>query len=145
MRLNELRPPKGAKKAKKRRGRGVGSGRGKTAGRGQKGQLARSGGRSRRGFEGGQMPLVRRVPKRGFTSLNKKLYAVVNVQDLNRFESGTLVTPEVLKESGLIKKTKYGVKILGKGELKVPLMVGIGWMSEGAKAKILSAGGSVEG
>lgn len=145
MRLNELRPPKGAKKAKKRRGRGVGSGRGKTAGRGQKGHLARSGGRSRRGFEGGQMPLVRRVPKRGFTSLKKKLYAVVNVQDLNRFESGTLVTPEVLKESGLIKKTKYGVKILGKGELKVPLMVGIGWMSEGAKAKILSAGGSVEG
>lgn len=145
MKLNELRPPKGAKKAKKRRGRGVGSGRGKTAGRGQKGHLARSGGKSRRGFEGGQMPLARRVPKRGFTSLNKKLYAVVNVQDLNRFESGTLVTPEMLKESGLIKKTKHGVKILGKGELKVPLMVGIGWMSEGAKAKILRAGGSVEG
>lgn len=143
MRLNELRPSKGSKKAKKRVGRGTGSGRGQTSGRGDKGQLARSGGRSRRGFEGGQMPLARRIPKRGFTSPKKKLYAVVNVEDLNQFESGTLITPDVLQESGLIKQTQNGVKILGKGDLKIPLMVEIDWMSKGAKEKILSAGGSV--
>ncbi|MDI6792920.1 MAG: 50S ribosomal protein L15 [bacterium] len=145
MKLNELRPSKGSKKAKKRVGRGTGSGKGKTSGRGHKGQLARSGGKSRRGFEGGQMPLARRVPKRGFTSLKKKLYAVVNVEDLNQFEPETLITPDVLQASGLIKQTQNGVKILGKGDLKVPLMVEIDWMSEGAKEKILSAGGSVAG
>ncbi|MDN5331567.1 MAG: large subunit ribosomal protein [Tepidanaerobacteraceae bacterium] len=144
MRLHDLRPAKGSKKRPKRVGRGIGSGHGKTSTRGHKGQNARSGGGVRPGFEGGQMPLVRRIPKRGFTNKFKKEYAIINVEDLNVFEENTRVTPELLKERGLIKQIKDGVKVLGDGELKVKLEVVAHAFSSSAKEKIEAAGGKAE-
>jgi len=144
VKLHALKPARGARKAPKRKGIGIGSGLGKTAGRGQKGQNARSGGGTRPGFEGGQMPLYQRIPKRGFTSKFKKRYAEVNVKDLNRFEPGTSVTPQLLLDTGMVKKIGDGVKILGKGELNVKLAVSAHAFSKGAEEKIKAAGGSVE-
>jgi large subunit ribosomal protein L15 len=144
MRLNELYPAEGSTKKPKRVGRGIGSGMGKTSTRGHKGQKARSGGGVRPGFEGGQMPLVRRVPKRGFTNIFKKQFAIVNVEDLNEFQDGTTVTPELLKEAGLIKNVKDGVKILGNGELTAKVTVSAHYFSQSAKAKIEAAGGKAE-
>ncbi len=143
MKLHELRCPPGSRKERRRVGRGIGSGRGKTAGRGHKGQKARSGGGVRPGFEGGQMPLYRRIPKRGFTNIFKKEFAIVNVKDLARFEPGTVVTPELLREAGLVKKN-LPVKLLGKGELDRPLTVKVHQVSKGAAAKVTAAGGKVE-
>ena len=117
MKLHELQPAPGSRKERTRVGRGIGSGKGKTSGRGQKGQNARSGGGVRLGFEGGQTPLFRRLPKRGFTNINRKEYAIVNLDALNRFEDGTEVTPELLLETGVISRLKSGVKILGKGQI----------------------------
>ncbi len=144
MRLHELKAPPGANKRTKRVGRGTGSGHGKTSTRGHKGQKARSGGGVRPGFEGGQMPLQRRLPKRGFTNIFKKEFAIVNVRDLNRFPDGTEVTPELLVESGLIKKIKDGVKILGEGDLERTLVVRAHKVSRQAADKIAARGGRVE-
>ena len=119
MKLHELRAVPGAKKAPKRKGRGTATGQGKTAGRGMNGQNSRSGGGTRPGFEGGQMPLYRRIPKRGFTNIWRTEYSILNVDDLNRFEAGAVVTPDMLKEAGLVKQMKNGgIKILGNGELE---------------------------
>ena len=115
MKLHELKPNKGAVKNRKRLGRGTATGQGKTAGRGQDGQNSRSGGGVRPGFEGGQMPLYRRIPKRGFTNPFRKEWTIVNIEELNRFEDGTVVTPDMLKEAGMIKKINDGLKILGDG------------------------------
>jgi large subunit ribosomal protein L15 len=117
MKLHELRPAEGTNRARKRIGRGTATGQGKSAGKGEKGQKARSGAKVRIGFEGGQMPLYRRIPKIGFTNIFRKEYAVVNLSDLDRFENGTVVTPELLKETGLVKAMKSGIKVLGGGEL----------------------------
>ena len=144
MKLHELQPAPGSRKQRKRVGRGTGSGHGKTSGRGQKGQKARSGGGVRPGFEGGQNPLIRRIPKRGFTNPHRKEYAIVKVEDLNRFSQGTTVTPELLKESGLIKQIKDGVKILGNGDLNVPLTVKMHKFTRTAVEKIEAAGGKTE-
>ncbi len=144
MRLNELRPPKGSTHAKKRLGKGQGSGHGKTSGKGHKGQLARSGGSKRAWFEGGQMPLQRRLPKRGFTNIFRKEYAIVNLDKLNKFEDGTIVTPKLLRSAGIVKKWKDGVKILGDGELEKSLTVKAHRFSKSALSKIKSAGGRVE-
>lgn len=144
MKLNELSPAPGSAKAPFRKGRGPGSGNGGTAGKGHKGQNARSGGGVRPGFEGGQMPLQRRIPKRGFTNIFRTEYATVNVEELNRFEDGAVVDTEALKASGLIKKTLDGVKILGRGELTKKLTVNVAAFSEGAKSKIEAAGGKAE-
>jgi len=141
MRLNELRPPKGSTHAKKRLGRGSGSGRGKTSGRGHKGQRSRSGSKSRAWFEGGQMPLYRRLPVRGFTNIFKKQYAIVNVDKLNEFPDGAVVTPKLLKSVGVIKKFEDGVKILGDGELEKSLTIKAHRFSKSALSKIKSAGG----
>lgn len=145
MRLNELKPAPGSKKEPKRVGRGRGSGHGKTSGRGQKGQKSRSGYSIRRGFEGGQMPLQRRLPKRGFTNIFKKDYALVNIKDLNRFEAGQVVTPKFLIEAGLVKARDVGnVKVLGQGEISQVLYVKAHHFSKSARTKIESAGGRVE-
>lgn len=144
MRLHELRKAEGFTKVAKRKGRGQGSGLGKTAGRGHKGQNARSGGGVRLGFEGGQMPLYRRLPKRGFTNIWGTTYTTLNVSDLNRFEDGQEVTAELLKEAGLIKKTNDGVKILGDGNLEKKLTVKANKFSKTAIEKIESAGGKAE-
>ncbi|MGI9953026.1 50S ribosomal protein L15 [Moorellaceae bacterium AZ2] len=144
MHLHELRPAPGARRPATRVGRGTGSGLGKTAGRGHKGQKARAGGGVRPGFEGGQMPLSRRIPKRGFTNIFKRQLAVVNVGDLDRFDSGTVVTPELLREAGMIKKGRDGVKVLGDGEITKPLVVKAQAASRQAIAKIEAAGGRVE-
>ncbi|GFN23028.1 MAG: 50S ribosomal protein L15 [Thermoanaerobacteraceae bacterium] len=144
MQLHELRPAPGARRSPTRVGRGTGSGLGKTAGRGHKGQKARAGGGVRPGFEGGQMPLSRRIPKRGFTNIFKRQLAVVNVGDLERFDSGTVVTPELLREAGLVKKGRDGVKVLGDGEITKPLVVKAQAASRQAIAKIEAAGGRVE-
>lgn len=144
MKLNELKSPAGATHRVKRVGRGIGSGHGKTSTRGHKGQKARSGGGMRPGFEGGQMPLQRRLPKRGFTNIFKKYYAVVNVGDLERFEEGTVVTPELLIEAGLVNKIKDGVKILGNGELTKKLTVQAHKFSQQAEEKITARGGQIE-
>lgn len=125
-------------------GRGPGSGNGKTSGRGQKGQKSRSGGGVRLGFEGGQTPLARRLPKRGFTNFNRKEYAVLNVRDLNRFEDGTTVTPELLKSEGILKKQLAGVKILGEGTLEKKLHVVAAKFSKSAEEAIVKAGGTIE-
>ncbi|MCF0245897.1 MAG: 50S ribosomal protein L15 [Ileibacterium sp.] len=143
MKLHELSQTQ-SRKSRKRVGRGPGSGLGKTSGRGQKGQKARSGGGVRPGFEGGQTTLARRLPKRGFTNFNRKDYAVINVRDLNRFEEGTHVTPELLKESGLLKKQLCGVKVLGEGKLEKKLTVTASKFSKSAKEAIENAGGTVE-
>ena len=143
MKLHELQPATGSRKVRNRVGRGTSSGNGKTSGRGQKGQKARSGGKVRLGFEGGQTPLFRRMPKRGFLNINRKEYAIVNLDQLNVFEDGAEVTPVVLIEAGIVKAEKSGVKILGNGELTKKLTVKVTAVSEGAKAKIEAAGGTV--
>ncbi|NLW08179.1 MAG: 50S ribosomal protein L15 [Clostridia bacterium] len=145
MRLHELHPAPGSRRKKNRVGRGIGSGLGKTAGRGHKGQKARSGGGVRRGFEGGQMPLIRRIPKRGFTNIfARKPVAIINVGDLERFDDGTVVTPELLAEAGLVKQARNGVKLLGEGQISKKLTVKIQAASSQAIAKIEAAGGKVE-
>ena len=144
MRLDELQPAEGTKFAPKRVGRGIGSGNGKTSGKGHKGQNARSGGGVRPGFEGGQMPLYRRLPKRGFNNIFAKQYVTINVEALERFENGTEVTPELLKETGVISKVLDGVKVLGRGELSKSLTVKAVKFSESAKEKIEKAGGKAE-
>jgi len=143
MRLHDLSPAEGARKARKRVGRGVGSGLGKTAGRGSKGQKSRSGGGVRPGFEGGQMPIHRRLPKRGFCNIFKKKIPIVNIRDLARFESGAVIDEDVLREAGLIKGTYDAVKLLGKGDISAPLSVRLPLVSAGARAKIEAAGGNV--
>ena len=144
MKLNELTYTEGARQTRKRIGRGHGSGNGKTAGKGHKGQNARSGGGVRLGFEGGQTPLSRRLPKRGFTNFNRKEYAIVNVESLNVFEEGTVVTPELLKETGLVKKELDGIKVLGNGELTKALTVQANKFSASATTVIEQAGGKAE-
>jgi len=144
MKLHELQPAIGSTTAPKRLGRGVGSQLGKTSGKGHKGAKARSGGGKRPGFEGGQMPLTRRIPKRGFTNIFAKQYAIVNVSALNVFEDGTTVTNEALIEAGLIKKVLDGVKVLGGGELSKKLTVSVDKVTESAKQKIEAIGGKVE-
>ena len=145
MKLHELHPAEGSVKNRKRIGRGPGSGTGKTAGKGHKGQNARSGGGVRPGFEGGQIPLFRRLPKRGFSNaMFKKEYAVINLSDLNRFNDGDVVTPELLKEMGIIKKQLCGVKVLGNGTLEKKITVKAHKFSESAKEKIETSGGKVE-
>jgi large subunit ribosomal protein L15 len=144
MKLHELRPAEGARKSPKRVGRGTGSGLGRNAGKGEKGQKARSGGGVRLGFEGGQMPLYRRLPKRGFTNIFAKQYAEINVERLNIFEDGTEVTPELLLTKGIVKKSKNGIKILGNGELDKKLTVKAAKFTKSAAEKIEAAGGKVE-
>ncbi|WP_134704786.1 50S ribosomal protein L15 [Ammoniphilus sp. YIM 78166] len=144
MKLHELKPAEGSRKERKRVGRGTSSGWGKTAGRGHKGQKARSGGGVRPGFEGGQNPLYRRLPKRGFTNPNRVEYAEVNLDRLNRFEANTEVTPELLLETGVVSSLKDGVKILGNGELTVALTVKANKFSQSAVEKIEAAGGKTE-
>ena len=144
MKLQELQPAIGSTTAPKRLGRGVGSQLGKTSGKGHKGAKARSGGGPRPGFEGGQMPLTRRLPKRGFTNIFAKEYAIVNVSALNVFEDGAVVTNEALLEKGLIKKTLDGVKVLGGGELTKKLTVSVDKVTDSAKEKIEAIGGKVE-
>lgn len=144
MRLHELKAPAGATKAPKRIGRGQGTGQGTTAGRGMNGQKSRSGGGVRLGFEGGQMPLYRRLPKRGFTNHFAKEYSEVNVKDLNRFEDGATVDVEALCEAGIVKQVKDGVKVLGNGELEKKLTVKAAKFSKSAVEKIEKAGGKVE-
>lgn len=144
MKLHDLQPAEGSAKKPYRKGRGAGSGNGKTAGRGHKGQWARSGGGVRPGFEGGQMPLARRLPKRGFKNIFGTTYAPVNVSALNRFEDGTEVTTELLIESGVVTREKDGVKILGSGDLTRKLTVKAAAFSASAKEKIEAAGGKAE-
>nr|WP_255702404.1 50S ribosomal protein L15 [Peptoniphilus sp. KCTC 25270] len=145
--MHDLRPAEGGGvKAKKRLGRGIGSGTGKTAGRGHKGQNARSGGGVRPGFEGGQMPLFRRIPKRGFTNIFKKEYAVVNVDSLNQFDNGAEITLDALVEKGLVRKSeaKDGLRILGNGDLNVSVTVKAQHFTKSAAEKIEAAGGKAE-
>lgn len=144
MELNNLKPKKGARHAKKRVGRGPGSGHGKTAGRGEKGQKSRSGYSGKRGFEGGQMPLHRRIPKRGFTNIFKKDYAVVNVSDLERFDNGATIDETALRAAGLVKGQNDGVKILGDGELSKKLTVSATKFSKSAREIIEKAGGTCQ-
>ena len=144
MNLHELSPVLGSTQVGKRKGRGIGSGNGKTGGRGHKGQKARSGGKVRVGFEGGQMPLVRRVPKRGFNNIFAKPLTAINVAALNCFEDGAVVTAEALINAGLIKKTLDGVKVLGGGELQKKLTVSVDKVTASAKEKIEAIGGKVE-
>ena len=144
MKLHELSPAEGSTKTNWRRGRGTGSGNGKTAGKGHKGQNARSGGGVRPGFEGGQMPLARRVPKRGFNNIFATKYATINVSDLNCFEDGAVVDTNAILAAGLLKKTLDGVKILGNGELTKKLTVNAAAFSASAKQKIEEAGGKAE-
>jgi large subunit ribosomal protein L15 len=144
MKLNDLRPAKGAVKSRKRVGRGEGSGRGGTSGKGNKGQKARSGGSPARWFEGGQMPLQRRVPKGGFKNVNRVEYQVVNVGDLNRFDAGTEVTPVLLKEKNLAKKLSCPIKLLGDGVLDRPVKVRVHAASSTARQKVEQAGGALE-
>lgn len=144
MKLHELKPAPGSTKARKRKGRGIGSGLGKTAGRGQDGQNSRSGGGTRPGFEGGQMPLMRRLPKRGFTNIFGTDYNGVNVSRLNIFEDGSEITPKLLKENGVISKLKDGVKILGDGEITKAFTIKAHKFSKTAEEKIVAAGGKAE-
>jgi large subunit ribosomal protein L15 len=142
--IGSLRPPKGATTSRKRRGQGMGTGLGKTAGRGNKGQRSRSGSRLRRGFEGGQMPLQRRLPKRGFTNIFKKQFAIVNLGDLEGFGPEEKITPELLAARGVIKKAGDGLRVLGNGELKAPLKIAAHHFSKSALEKIQKAGGTAE-
>jgi len=144
MKLHELSPPAKSRKSDKRLGRGVGSGWGKTAGRGTKGYNSRSGGGVRPGYEGGQMPIQRRLPKRGFTNIFKKKIAVINLRDLLAFESGSLVDEAALVKAGLVKGQKDGIKLLGHGEIQVALNIKLNQVSKSAREKIEAAGGSVE-
>jgi len=143
MKLHELMIPKGSRKKRKRLGRGEGSGSGKTAGRGTKGQNSRSGGGVPLGFEGGQMPLQRRIPKRGFTNIFRKQYEIINVRDLKHFKSGEIVDRDTLLRAGLLKKAG-AIKLLGEGDLSYPLDIKVNKVSRAAKEKIESAGGKVE-
>lgn len=144
MRLHDLRPAEGSTKSKKRVGRGTGSGLGTTAGRGMNGQNSRAGGGVRPGFEGGQMPLFRRIPKRGFNNKFKKEWTIVNVELLNAFDNGTEITPELLMEAGIIKKLNFGIKVLGDGELNKKLVVKANKFTQSAISKIEAAGGKAE-
>ncbi|MDE2484259.1 MAG: 50S ribosomal protein L15 [candidate division NC10 bacterium] len=144
MKLHELKPPAGASRRRKRVGRGTSSGHGKTSGRGEKGQKARSGAHIHPWFEGGQLPLHRRVPKRGFTNRFRKVYATINLKDLERFEPGTKVTPGLLQERGLVKDLQVGLKILAEGVLSKPLSVAAHKFSKRSIEKILASGGKVE-
>ena len=144
MKLHEIKPVEGARHYKKIVGRGTGSGMGKTSGRGHKGQNARSGGGVRPGFEGGQTPLFKRLPKRGFTNVNRVEYAVVNVEDLNAFAAGSVVDLKALQQKGLVKKVYEGVKVLGNGELTVALTVKAAKFTKTAEQKITAAGGTIE-
>ena len=145
MKLHELRPQEGSVKTRKRVGRGIGSGTGKTSGKGQKGQNSRSGGGVRIGFEGGQLPLFRRLSKRGFTNARfKTVYSTINVGDLNIFEEGTVITPELLLETGLVKKQLDGIKVLGNGELTKKITVKANQFSKSAIEKIEKLGGTTE-
>ena len=144
MKLHELSPAPGSVKEAYRKGRGAGSGNGKTAGKGHKGQKARSGGGVRPGFEGGQMPLQRRIPKRGFNNIFAKEYVAINVDVLNRFEDGAVVDAEAISKAGIVKNTRDGIKILGRGELNRKLTVVAVAFSESAKEKIEAAGGKAE-
>ncbi|CAB1073028.1 50S ribosomal protein L15 [Alkalispirochaeta odontotermitis] len=144
MKLHELSPAKGSRKAPKRLGRGVASGTGKTAGRGTKGYNSRSGGGVRPGYEGGQMPLHRRLPKRGFTNIFKKNIAVINIRDLAKFDKGSVVDTEALVGAGLVKGQRDGVKLLGQGEIKYALDIRVNQISKSAREKIEAAGGKVE-
>ncbi|WP_191559297.1 50S ribosomal protein L15 [Metabacillus idriensis] len=144
MKLHELKPAEGSRKTRNRVGRGTGSGNGKTSGKGHKGQNARSGGGVRPGFEGGQTPLFRRLPKRGFTNINRKDFAIVSLDKLNLFEDGTEVTIELLLEAGMISKVRSGVKVLGNGKLEKKLTVKANKFSASAKEAIEAAGGTAE-
>ena len=144
MKLNELSPAAGSKTEGKRKGRGAGTGNGKTAGRGHKGQNARSGGGVRPGFEGGQMPIYRRLPKRGFNNIFAKKYTEINVSDLNKFEDGTVVDATLLKETGVISKILDGGVVLGRGEIEKKITVKAARVTKGAAQKIEAAGGKVE-
>ncbi len=144
MELNNLKPKKGARHAKKRVGRGPGSGHGKTSSRGEKGQKSRSGYSRQMGFEGGQMPLHRRLPKRGFTNIFKKTYAVVNLADLERFDNGATVDEAALRQAGIVKGRNDGIKVLGNGKLSKKLTVSATKFSETAKQSIEAAGGTVQ-
>lgn len=144
MNLSELKPPDGSRKKRKRVGRGTGSGHGKTSCRGSKGQNSRSGGGVRLGFEGGQMPLTRRLPKRGFCNIFRKDIAVVNIEQLKRFSEGSVVDSEAIISSGIVKKRGDGIKILGNGSIDYPLFLKVDRISHGAREKIEAAGGSVE-
>ena len=144
MKLHELAPAEGSRKVRNRVGRGLGSGNGKTSGRGMKGQKSRSGGGVRTGFEGGQMPLYRRLPKRGFKNIWAKTYAEVNVETLNRVEDGSMVDPVAVVESGILKNVQEGIRILGNGELKKKLTVRANGFTKSAEEKIKAAGGNVE-
>jgi large subunit ribosomal protein L15 len=144
MKINELRPAKGAKTASKRVGRGKGSGLGRTAGRGEKGLGSRSGGGTPPGYEGGQMPLQRRLPKRGFRNVFRKEYSIVNVRDLNRFDAGSLVDVDALRAAGIVKNVRDGVKLLGDGEVTRSVTVKVDKASKEAARKVIAAGGTVE-
>lgn len=144
MKIQELAPAEGARKKRKRVGRGPGSGHGKTSCRGHKGQKSRSGGGASRGFEGGQMPLQRRLPKRGFTNIFKKSYTEINIRDLERFSPNSTLDREALLQAGLIRKNKQGIKLLGNGEIQIPLILKVDKASEKARQKIEAAGGKIE-
>ncbi|MBW1709296.1 MAG: 50S ribosomal protein L15 [Deltaproteobacteria bacterium] len=144
MRLHELKPPAGSRKSRRRVGRGSGSGLGKTCGRGHKGQRSRSGGRGKPGYEGGQMPLQRRLPKRGFTNIFRKKYSLINLRDLARFEAGSVIGPEGLAAAGLIKKPTDQVKLLGHGKVDSPLTLKVHGVTASAKAAVEAVGGQVE-
>jgi len=144
MRLNELKPPRWSRFSPARKGRGIPAGKGKTSGRGHRGQNARSGGGVRRGFEGGQLPLYQRVPKRGFTNIFKKDYSIVNLNSLNCFEENSVITPQELQDRGLVKEKQKPIKILGEGELNQKLAVQAHAFSKSAVEKIEEAGGKVE-
>jgi large subunit ribosomal protein L15 len=144
MKLNELSPEKGSRKSRKRLGRGPASGTGKTAGRGTKGHKSRSGGGVRPGFEGGQMPIQRRLPKRGFTNIFKKDVVIINLRDLQRFESGAVVDKAALITAGLLKRDTELVKLLGHGKVEGSYKIQLDMVSNGAREKVLAAGGSIE-
>ncbi len=144
MKLHELSPASGSRRGRKRLGRGVASGQGKTAGRGTKGQGSRSGGGVRPGYEGGQMPIHRRLPKRGFTNIFKKQIAIINVKDLNRFESGSQIDEVALVKQGLVKGRYDAIKLLGQGEIDRPVQIKVNAVSKSAQEKISAAGGTVE-
>ena len=144
MRIHEISPAKGSRKKRKRVGRGVGSGHGRTSCRGHKGQKSRSGGGPRPGFEGGQMPLQRRLPKRGFTNIFRKHYSILNVKDLDRFEPNASVDTEGLKKAGLVRKVGDGIKLLGVGDISHPLFLRVHKVSKTAREKIETVGGKIE-
>jgi len=144
MDLSNLSPPQGAKKRKKRVGRGSGSGHGKTSCRGNKGQKSRSGGKIAPWFEGGQMPLQRRIPKRGFRNIFKKEYTIINLKDLNIFSGDEVITIEKLRQQGLVKKIRDGVKVLGEGKLEKPLVIEAHKFSKSATEKIMAVGGTAK-